>query len=393
MSKSDETKPGTPQSSLGACDRIYFPELDGLRFVAFMMVYIFHGGIHPAIMSWLIGSRAAIALRDNGRFGVQLFFILSGYLIATLLLREETRYGRIALGAFWIRRILRIWPLYYLILVIGFGLIPAFEDQLRTPAYGDMVRAHLLPFVGFLGNWSMARLSPVPDWLSVLWTVCVEEQFYLIAPLLIALVSPRYRRPLVAVLIAGAIAMRWICARRYDSQQIILYNTFVQFDSLLSGVLLALVLGWDRDRPFLRRWLRWLQWPLYLVIGWLFSRPYLGHRTPSHLSWDLVGVWLCGLGVVIVAVWGQGWLRAVLSFSWLVWLGKISYGLYMYHAIAIWIGGLTDEILPPFPIKIEFITISTLALTIALAAASYYGFERRFLVLKRSWTRVPSRPV
>ena len=124
-----------------------------------MMVYLFHGGVPQGIMSRLIGSRAAAALRENGGFGVQLFFILSGYLIATLLLREEARYGRISLRAFWIRRILRIWPLYYLVVAIGFGLIPAIEGQMRTPGYRDMLRIHLIPFLAFLGNWSMALVS------------------------------------------------------------------------------------------------------------------------------------------------------------------------------------------------------------------------------------------
>ena len=102
-------------------ERVYFPELDGLRFVAFLMVFLFHGGVPSARAQ--AGSSARpppTCLRENGGYGVQLFFILSGYLIATLLLREEARYGRIALRAFWIRRILRIWPLYYLIVVIGF---------------------------------------------------------------------------------------------------------------------------------------------------------------------------------------------------------------------------------------------------------------------------------
>src|SRR5262249_4470308 len=99
--------------SRGAGARIYFPELDGLRFIAFLMVFLFHGGLPEPMVDQAIGRTAARALRENGGYGVQLFFILSGYLITTLLLREEARYGRVALRAFWIRRILRIWPLYY----------------------------------------------------------------------------------------------------------------------------------------------------------------------------------------------------------------------------------------------------------------------------------------
>jgi peptidoglycan/LPS O-acetylase OafA/YrhL len=384
---------GEDPSSPAAAERIYFPELDGLRFVAFMMVYLFHGGVPQPIMSHLIGRPAAAALRENGGFGVQLFFILSGYLIATLLLREEARYGRISLRSFWIRRILRIWPLYYLVLVIGFGLIPALERQIATPGYRDMLRIHLIPFLAFLGNWSMALVTPLPDWLSILWSVCVEEQFYLIVPLLIAFVARQYRLPLVAALIAASIAVRSYCAHRYGSQLMIVFNTFAQFDTLLSGVLLALCLGWDRHRPRLTVWLRWLQWPLYLVFGWLLCQPHLAHGTPGHRTWDYVWVWLCGVGVVMVAVWGAGWLRAALSYSRVVWLGKISYGLYMYHEIALWTRERMYNVLPWFPNKEELLTIATLALTIAMAAGSYYGYERRFLELKRAWTRVPSRPV
>jgi peptidoglycan/LPS O-acetylase OafA/YrhL len=387
-------KPAPASSAPAAAERIYFPELDGLRFIAFLMVFFFHGGVPHGILSRMIGRTAANALGDNGGYGVQLFFILSGYLITALLLREEARYGRVALRAFWIRRILRIWPLYYLIVVIGFFLLPGLERQWMTPGFAQVLRIHLLPFLGFVGNWSMALVSPIPfDWLSVLWSVCVEEQFYLMVPLLIALVPGRLRHPLVAALIAGSIAVRWFCANRSGSQLLIVFNTFAQFDTLGSGVLLALVLGWDRDRPRFTRWVLWLQWPLYLAIGVVMTQPHLGHGTPWHRTWDFVWVWLCGVGVVVVAVWGKGWLRTALSYSRIVWLGKISYGLYMYHEIALWARSHLYGLLPWFANKDELLAIGALALTIGLAALSYYAYERRFLELKRAWTRVPSRPV
>src|SRR5262249_15217110 len=154
--RSDD-KPVTPEMG----ERVYFPELDGLRFIAFMMVYLFHQGVPSQILVSLIGKTAAHAFIQNGGYGVQLFFILSGYLITRRLLREEARYGRIALRAFWVRRILRIWPLYYLIIVIGFGLLPAFQRHVGTPDYRQLLQIHLLPFLTFLGNWSMALVRPV----------------------------------------------------------------------------------------------------------------------------------------------------------------------------------------------------------------------------------------
>jgi peptidoglycan/LPS O-acetylase OafA/YrhL len=401
-------------------ERVYFPELDGMRFIAFLLVYLFHQGVPWPLLTKsfqaladavnlclggaLVPSRYFLSnrfghtvtwrIQENGGYGVQLFFILSGYLIATLLLREEARYGRIALRAFWIRRILRIWPLYYLIVLIGFFVLPPLEPWFSAPGYVSMLRIHLLPFTLFLGNWSMVLISPIPsDSLSVLWSVCVEEQFYLIVPLLIALVLPRFRIPLVAFLLVGSIAVRAWNASRTGSQLAIVYNTFAQFDTLCSGVLLALSMGWNRDRPILARWLRYLQWPVYAATVWLFSQPKLWQESIWHRTWDYVWVWMCGVALVMVAIWGQGWLRAALSYSRIVWLGKISYGLYMYHEIAIWVRARVMYKLPWFANKDELFAIGTFALVVAMAALSYYAYERRFLVWKRAWTRVPSRPV
>jgi len=406
-------QPHAPESG----ERVYFPELDGMRFFAFLFVYLFHQGIPWPLLARLLthidrpleqlmklvplappprhfGVTLTHRLQENGGYGVQLFFILSGYLITTLLLREEARYGRIALRAFWIRRILRIWPLYYLIVVIGFFVLPPFQPQFTRNELLTNLKYHFLPFALFAGNWSMIVFRPIAsDSLSVLWSVCVEEQFYLIVPLLIALVVPRFRRSLVGLLLIGSILVRWLCASRSGSPVLIVYNTFAQFDTLSAGVLLALCMGWNRDRPALARALRWLQWPLYAAMIWLFSHKSLGGGDVWHRTFDSVWVWMCGVGLIVVAVWGNGWLRAALSYSRIVWLGKISYGLYMYHEIALWMRKHVMSRTGWFPNQDEILTIATFALVIAMAAASYYGYERRFLVLKRAWTRVPSRPV
>ena len=121
-----------------------------------MMVYLFHGGVPWAmVLPGRSARTAAGAFRENGGYGVQLFFILSGYLIATLLLREEARYGRIALRAFWIRRILRIWPLYYLIVVIGFFVIPALQRTVQD----DRLSRRCCEFIcsRFWHSWATGR--------------------------------------------------------------------------------------------------------------------------------------------------------------------------------------------------------------------------------------------
>ncbi|AGA26008.1 acyltransferase family protein [Singulisphaera acidiphila] len=374
--------------------RIYFPELDGLRFFAFMLVYLFHGGIESAMLSPFVGRAVAAALREKGWVGVELFFILSGYLITTLLLREEDEFGRIDLQAFWIRRILRIWPLYYLTVAIGFLLIPWVEGTIGTPGYRELLANHLAPFLGFLGNWSMSLIGPVPyDALSVLWSVCVEEQFYLFVPLLVAWVGRRYRLGLVVVLILATVLARYFFSQAYPVEIKIRFNTFMHLDTLLSGVLLALVFGPTPGSERGARWARWLQWPLLLGTIWLFAGPQLGVETTERRTWDFVWIWVWGVALVAIVVSSRGWLRASLAYSRFVWLGKISYGLYMYHEVAIWGRRSLEHRLPWFPNKDALLTIATFAATVGLAALSYYAFERRFLALKRFWTRVPSRPV
>jgi peptidoglycan/LPS O-acetylase OafA/YrhL len=387
--------------------RVYFPELDGLRFVAFLLVFGSHGGFPWAgelvslvtlplfVVSLPFGSAASEwmaglghgfgrSLRTNGWVGVQLFFILSGYLIVTLLLREEGRFGRVDVRAFWVRRILRIWPLYYLTVAVTFFLLPALDGRIRTPGHWSMLRVHLPWFLAFLGNWSMIRHGPVGnDAISVLWSVCVEEQFYVLCPLLVILVGRPWRLPVVVLLMAMAVGVRaWLTAGHPDQLEI-QYNTFAQLDTMLSGVALALILDrWPPGERAARAAGIWC-WPLLLATAWLWTRPELAHVTPRRQTWDFVGIWLCGLGLVALPIVRPGRLRRWLAVGWMVWLGRISYGLYMDHEVAFWSVQNTGQIGP----------FLALGITIGLASASYYGVERPFLRLKKAWTRVPSRPV
>lgn len=387
-----DAEPATPPAQ---GERIYFPELDGLRFFAFFLVYLFHKGIPTALLVSLVGPRTAAALEGNGWVGVQFFFILSGYLITTLLLREEATLGRIDLRAFWVRRILRIWPLYFLTLLITFGVMPALDGVFRHS--GGAVTLRQLPyFLVFLGNWSMIVLGPVATAAQqVLWSVCVEEQFYVAGPLLIAFVPRRLRVALVLVLMAASIGTRYYLIHSGASQLATAYNSFALADTLLSGMLLALWLGPDPRHTgrHLGVWLRWLQWPLYAVSAWFLARPSIGQFDAARRVWDLVGIWVIGMAVVAIAVTVPGLLRKALAYPRLVWLGKVSYGLYMLHEVAFWLRDRIVNWLGWFPNQDYLVPIGTLALTVGLAAASYYGVERRFLRLKARWTRVESRPV
>src|SRR5690554_4146704 len=151
----------------------YLPALDGLRAFAVAGVLCYHGGL-----AWAQG----------GFLGVDLFFVLSGFLITTLLLREHEDRGAIALGAFWIRRARRLLPALGLliVLVILYALFVAAPDELRT------IRGDALATLGYVANWrfiatddSYFALFQAPSPLRHVWSLAIEEQFYLLWPLIV----------------------------------------------------------------------------------------------------------------------------------------------------------------------------------------------------------------
>jgi peptidoglycan/LPS O-acetylase OafA/YrhL len=388
-----------PNEMKKGLERAYFPELDSLRFFAFLMVFGFHHGL-PNLGSWIrdilamtidlpililfgtggIGNRLGPAvdhaLSRNGWIGVNLFFTLSGFIITRLLLREELQYGRIDWSAFWVRRILRIWPLYYLIFLIGFLGLP-FTDRIHGIGLGSPQ----MPWFGlFLGNWSMIHFGPIgSDILSILWSVCVEEQFYIFIPIVIAILGTRGRWIFSITGILIAILQRISLAKSGVQQYQITYNSVAQMDSILAGVLLALALNHEPFRNTIvhltRKYLVWLILPVTLF---LITRNHLGHEIVLRQVVDPVAIWLVALVWIMVAAAGSPRFSRILSWPAFVGAGKISYGLYMWHEILLSLFGS------------GFMTLAAVILT---AWLSYEFLEKPVLRYKRRWSRVESRPV
>ncbi len=145
----------------------YVPQLDGLRFWAFVFVFIYH--LPPATLAlkqFPILSAVVAALKSYGWVGVDLYLVLSAFLITTLLIYEREREGRISLNDFYLRRTLRIWPLYYFMLLLGFVVFPAmglFQAGFESEKYLGMVRTHLVPHLTFLGNYSVGLFGFAPS--------------------------------------------------------------------------------------------------------------------------------------------------------------------------------------------------------------------------------------
>ncbi len=355
--------------------RFYIPQLDGLRFVAFLAVFVSHATRAVAdpptgLVRWFTAEWWRTSASLAGAFGVELFFVLSSYLITSLLLREADARGRIDVPAFWLRRVLRIWPLYL-------GVLFAYALLIGVPT------RLLVAFSLFGGNWGMAAWAGIPAPLYPLWSVSVEEQFYLAWPLILSLVPRRRLRVTAMALIVIAVVTRaGLFASGFDSS-VVWLNTFSHLDAIGLGALVALG-GRIRLVPAARRALAAAS-VLALVVcagavwhALLEPAPAGGplYARPGAAVWASVaflGAALACAGVLVAALAAEG--------SWLsrpafVYLGRISYGLYVYHGLAL---AVTASWVWP--------AMSAFAVTLLAAAVSYRVYELPFLRLKRRFER------
>ena len=367
-----------------SCGRFYRPELDGLRFFAFLAVFLNHAlpqgadvwiaaGLSPAV------AVAAELLVTGGGMGVDLFFALSSFLITELLVRELAVTGRLDVWRFYAKRALRIWPLYFAFLAVTWFVVRPWTSH-------ETMSASALPwFIGFAGNWFLYDRGMYFESVAVLlWSVAIEEQYYLVWPLVLRLFGARRLAWACAGLIVVAMAARGWAAWIGLPHPRVWVNTFMRLDPIALGALLSLSL--HGAAPTLTASRR----ALAMVLGcsMLFVTPAFA----GFAGWSAVyGYFFAALGATAV-VWATlndrpGWLASPA----LVYLGRISYGLYVVHFLALWIaadfiGGATGMT------GIAAKAALGLAITVPLAALSYHLIERPFLTLKARLAVIPSRP-
>lgn len=215
----------------------HIPTLDGLRAVAILLVLLHMGGLRPTIDNQhMLGSFLAI-LMDSGWIGVQLFFVLSGFLITTILLKTNNRDTFKTLLNFYIRRALRIFPLYYSSLAILFTLAITLNE---APEWLKNSFLHKWHFIFYLSNWITPFIDP---FMGHFWSLAVEEQFYFIWPILVLLINRNKLIWLCIILIIQAPIFR-ICIHLWQNPHIELVEytwTPARLDGLLIGALLAIL--------------------------------------------------------------------------------------------------------------------------------------------------------
>jgi peptidoglycan/LPS O-acetylase OafA/YrhL len=393
--------------------RVYMPPLDGIRFLAFLLVFFHHTPVN--IKETFLDLAPALALvldrlQTFGWMGVDLFLCLSGFLIATLLLHEIEMTGTVSVSRFYVRRVLRIWPLYYVMLVLAFFLVPLILGQFGIPEHRAFLATHLFPFATLFGNISYAYFSstflaflvasPAGRFLAPLWTIALEEQFYLVFPLVL-LAAPRATTRAVLVTAGGVIAFG-IVTRLYLLGNAVPYPavwtlTPSHLDPIVFGIVGAYL--WHRHRAAIHS-ARLYGMDLLLALtafGLVTTVPQIGSSMHSIWQFTSAGV---GALLLIFASLRYRVLGAVLSWRPVAWLGRISYGLYVFHMVAFWAFKMTlgphlpelhPALTPYSPLLWIVARCSELVITVVLAATSYYLLELRFLHLKERFAVVPSR--
>lgn len=362
-------------------EKIFFPNLDGLRFFSFLIVFFSHifatDYDHIKEQGWYQVFK--IKLFHDGDIGVSFFFVLSGFLITYLLIKEKEYTGSIHVFSFYVRRALRIWPLYYFMVLFGFLAFPFFKSLFgETPSEtADPLLCSI-----FLNNFDRVINGP-PDSsvLSVLWSVAIEEQFYLFWPILFLIVKPRYYLWIFIIIIAGSLIYR----AAFIDKSIDLLTPGVIGDMAMGGCAAFLSI---RSKFFLKliensnqilNLLPYIAAGLFVVYKYeMFSQPFL--IVTKRIIISFFFAW-----IILEQNFCKKSLFKISSLKTITRLGKYTYGLYCLHRIAILIVmtlmqliGINNQAWQLWVIEFP----ACLLLSIVMSYYSYKYFEAYFLKLK-----------
>jgi peptidoglycan/LPS O-acetylase OafA/YrhL len=361
----------------------YIKSLDGVRAIAIVLVMSLHTGI-----------------MHYGWVGVQLFFVLSGYLITGILWKEKNRPGPMPLKfrKFWVRRSLRIFPLYfgYLFVLAITYLLFHFPHSYRV--YIPYLLTYTYNFTRSFHGW---QINPA---FAHLWSLAIEEQFYLFFPLILFLSNRRFIRLFMVLVIIISPVSRYLIGmhfidRGYAGEQlatIVYWNTLSHLDAFFLGGLIP-ILSLDKSirKP---RWLLWGSVGLVLVAGavnyiyqdhhsfYLTDLGYAFGHTDNYVyvwQYSLLNLLFASLILLLVSAHRpvvSGW-RRLLESKWPVRVGKVSYGMYIYHWL-IWNYLFEDTIKPHNVLLRALLFIPYIAIVYLVAAVSYRFYEAPFIKLK-----------
>jgi peptidoglycan/LPS O-acetylase OafA/YrhL len=355
---------------------LYMPTIDGLRGIAILLVLWYHA---PFLFTEVTALPENIFWRMStaGWIGVDLFFVVSALLITGILLRN-TMDG--SLQAFWYRRGLRILPLAILYLLL-LQLNVAFHDPLGILKSFEAWFAYLF----YMGNVQIALSGWQPLVIMILWSLAVEEQFYLVWPVLVHHISRRHLLVFACLIIGLSPLARSIVDALYGYPAVYVL-TLCRLDALSAGAVLAILLSREEWRIPTGFWCEKLALPAMALVMLTFLVPFSPSFPSTHPTYfTLFGYTWIALALAIlvgVSIRCEGWIQAILSHTALTFIGKRCYGFYLWHVV---IGAVVTKLLSALSWNLSLsgrITMWSIFLSLVVTA-SWYFFERPILNLKR----------
>lgn len=350
----------------------HLPALDGLRGIAIGLILLHHCFGKLFGFCWI---------------GVDLFFVLSGFLITRILL--DTKNDAHYLRNFFARRVLRIFPAYYLTLLIVLVLLPLLNVSLRES--WPVLLDKQVWYWTYTSNWLTVKEGWLPGEsmiLSHFWSLAIEEQYYLLWPFIVLLIRERWLPLVIVLLVALSVTLRVSNVFANPGYYV---ATITRWDGLLIGSLLA----WMVKHRFAL--LKKTAVPVGIIaalavaVGIAFNpTPEYSNPFMKNAGYTLLAVMFFGL-IAAAFLRSGNWLGKALTMRPLLWLGKYSYGIYIFHYIIYWC--LKDHFIAFFAgggqaggaIKLSA-SIACVVLTLVLAFLSFHLVEKRFLVLKKRFS-------
>ena len=345
----------------------YLPALDGMRAISIMLVFISH---------MVYSSGIYLGNFIPGGFGVTIFFYISGFLITRLLLEEASHRKTISLKMFYIRRVLRLYPpLLVMLLLITLYLL---------------IVKHFIPYKELLAalfyyeNYYLILFSPKVFYYGILWSLAIEEHFYLFYPLLflIFIKKPKQFIVVIVILLIVSLLARFAIASKYNANHFSYDSTFglshYRFDSILYGCLSALLINSRFADKFKAITSNKIIFGL-AIAGILFSLTYRNEYFRQTARYSLQGLSLLVVVTAIIYSYTYSALNKILSSRYMVTLGKWSYSIYLFHAVVII---FLDDL--PTKNKLVYVVLYLVG-SLSLSILSYYYVEQPFFKLRKKF--------
>lgn len=368
---------------------VFFENLDGLRFFAFLAVFLKHSFYTE---SELIRENEIFHFVSNlwryGGLGVNFFFVLSGFLITYLLLQEKEINKNVNIKSFYVRRTLRIWPLYYATVCFGFIVFPILKNYF---GYLPNESANPINYIFFMANFdSIWHGLPDSSILSVLWSVAVEEQFYLIWPWIFYFLRNKQYPYIFIGIILTSLFFRYYHIN--SDPHILKFHTLsVISDMALGGLCAYLSLFSIKFILFFKRLKKSTIIGIYIVGFSLitFNKDIFQH--PLLQACQVIILSFFFAFIILEQNYSDHSFYKLKNFKTISWLGRLTYGLYCLHFIGILTATTLSKLIGTnqyvYGVMI-FETLLALAITIFISWLSFNYFEKFFLKLKKKFSYI-----